>query len=596
MNNKDHSKNSNLFCSFVEIWKFDKRLFLILVMGVVIKALLPFPGIVLSGLIIDCISSGQAFSVFSHYVVVLFAIQFALVALNISLGKIKEYMFIRFSNKIDNDINQKCLSMDYEQFNDSYFQDVILLINQMVQGNNYFTNISLVFETISQIITLVGIIAIITFLNRWLLIIAFLLIAIQSFLHIVRQKYNRQFQVDTISDQRKLGYMSQLPKKIISKKDIDIFNFGKYVLEKISIFQQNMLTYNCQRIKKDGLVDVCMYLISICFQISAYILIGISVFNNQISVGEFSMGVASLINFMSASSFVASNMLNLSNGIFYINKYKMFLTFKSKFDDTTGISISELNCDNIEIEFKNVSFRYPNSTSYVLKDINLKISKGERLALVGYNGAGKTSLTLLLTRMYELTEGEILINGINIKEIRYREYLSLFSTVNQDFYLFPFSIIENIQGANTISPEDEEKIKNLCHKYGLDERINKMYKGLDTPITKELFASGVDLSGGERQKIAILRALHKNSPILVMDEPTAALDPEAEHEIYMKFSEISNGKLTVYVSHRLNSTRFCEKIAVMDEGRIKEYGSYEYLMNKKGMYYSLFETQAELYK
>ena len=263
LNNKDHSKNSNLFCSFVEIWKFDKRLFLILVMGVVIKALLPFPGIVLSGLIIDCISSGQAFSVFSHYVVVLFAIQFALVALNISLGKIKEYMFIRFSNKIDNDINQKCLSMDYEQFNDSYFQDVILLINQMVQGNNYFTNISLVFETISQIITLVGIIAIITFLNRWLLIIAFLLIAIQSFLHIVRQKYNRQFQVDTISDQRKLGYMSQLPKKIISKKDIDIFNFGKYVLEKISIFQQNMLTYNCQLIKMDGLVDVCMYLISI---------------------------------------------------------------------------------------------------------------------------------------------------------------------------------------------------------------------------------------------------------------------------------------------------------------------------------------------
>ncbi len=596
MNNNDHFHLDTLFSSFSEIWKFDKRLFLVLIIGVIIKALLPFPGIVLSGLIIDCIALGKEFSVFSNYIVILFAIQFILATLNICLAKMKEYMFIRFSNKIDNDINEKCLSMDYEQFNDSYFQDVILLINQMVLGNNYFTNISLVFETISQIITLVGIIAIITFLNRWLLIIAFLLLLIQSFLHVARQKYNRQFQVDTISDQRKLGYMSQLPKKIMSKKDIDIFDFGNYVLDKIDAFQKNMLSFNHKRIKKDCIIDVSMYLTSICFQASAYILIGISVFNEQISVGEFSMGVASLINFMSASSFVASNMLNLSNGLFYINKYKMFLTFKSKFDDASGRSTDGINLDDIEIEFKNVSFRYPNSTSYVLRDINLKIKKGERLALVGYNGAGKTSLTLLLTRMYEPTEGEILLNGINIKDIRYREYLGLFSAVNQDFYLFPFSIMENIQGSSITTADEMEKVKVLCSKYGLDERIKKMYKGLDTPITKELYASGVDLSGGERQKIAILRALYKNSPILVLDEPTDALDPEAEHEIYMKFSEISNGKLTVYVSHRLNSTRFCEKIAVMDEGRIKEYGSYDQLMRKKGIYYSLFETQAELYK
>ena len=272
------------------------------------------------------------------------------------------------------------------------------------------------------------------------------------------------------------------------------------------------------------------------------------------------------------------------------------MTFKSKFDDNSGIVLNDLNLDNIEIEFKNVSFRYPNSTSYVLKNINLKISNQEKLAIVGYNGAGKTSFTLLLTRMYEPTEGEILLNGINIQRINYREYLKLFSTVNQDFFLFPFSILENIHPCSEVSEQEKEKVMDLCRKYGIEERINRMYKGLDTPITKELFAAGVDLSGGERQKIAILRALYKNSPVLVLDEPTAALDPVAEYEIYRKFAEISDGKLTVYISHRINSTRFCDKIAVFERGEIAEYGTFDELMELKGIYYNFFETQAELYK
>ena len=596
MKGREHTQFDNLVCSFLEIWKFDRRLFLILFVNVVVKALQPFPNIILSGLIIDSITRGEAFLTFIYYIGLLFGINFFLMAVSTCLGKAKEYLFLKFNDKLNNDISKKCIAMDYEQFNDSYFQDSILLVTQMAHGNNYFTNISIVFDTFSHIIALVGIIVIMTMLNSWLLLIALTVIALQSLLHIIRQRYNRQFQIDTISEQRKLSYMSQMPKKISAKKDIDIFNLGEYVFNKIESFQKIMLDFNFRRIKKDGVIETFTYLLSVIFQISAYVLIGIKAFKGDITVGEFTMGITSLINFMSASAFVATNMLNFSNSLFYINKYKSFLTFKSKFDDNSGIVLNDLNLDNIEIEFKNVSFRYPNSTSYVLKNINLKISNQEKLAIVGYNGAGKTSFTLLLTRMYEPTEGEILLNGINIQRINYREYLKLFSTVNQDFFLFPFSILENIHPCSEASEQEKEKVMDLCRKYGIEERINRMYKGLDTPITKELFAAGVDLSGGERQKIAILRALYKNSPVLVLDEPTAALDPVAEYEIYRKFAEISDGKLTVYISHRINSTRFCDKIAVFERGEIAEYGTFDELMELKGLYYNFFETQAELYK
>lgn len=586
----------DLFCSFFEIWKFDKRLLLVLLVNVVIKALQPFPNIILLGLIIDSIIRGEDFFLFIYYIGVMFGINFFLFAVGIYLGKVKEILFLKYKDKLDNDINEKCINMDYEQFNDSYFQDTILLINQMVYGDNYFTNISTVFDIFSQIITLVGIIVIMTMLSRWLLLIALIVIVLQSWLHIMRQKYNRQFQADTIGEQRKLGYMSQIPKRIPAKKDIDMFNLGEYVLNKIESFQKNMLDFNYQRIKKDGIIEIFTYLFSVIFQVCAYVLIGIKGFNGEITVGEFSMGITSLINFMSASAFVATNMLNFGNSLFYINKYKMFLAFKSKFDDNAGIVLNDLNLDDIEIEFRNVSFRYPNSISYVLRNISLKISSKEKIGIVGYNGAGKTSFTLLLTRMYEPTEGEILLNGVNIQKINYREYLKIFSTINQDFFLFPFSILENILPSNEVSEQEKEKIIDLCKKYGMEERINRMYRGLETPITKELFASGVDLSGGERQKIAILRALYRDSRVLVLDEPTAALDPIAESEIYHKFAEISEGKLTVYISHRINSTRFCDKIAVFDEGKIIEYGTYNELMKMKGLFYKFFETQAEFYK
>ena len=594
MKSKITSRIEDFILSFKEIWKFDKRLLFILFADIIISALVPFPNIIFSGLIVNSLVDKIDFILTVFYIMLMFGISFLLKAINTYLKKSREYLFIKFTNKLNNDINNKCLNTDFEKFNDSSFQDHILLINQMSQGNNFFTNITSVFEIVSGFITLVGIILVMTMLNSWLFVIALVVIALQSVLHVIQLKYNKQYQFDTIHEQRKIGYVSRLAKAPEVKKDVDMFNMHDFIIRKIESFQKTMLSFNKGRIKVSGLIEMATYSLSMTFQLSAYILLGINVLNGVITIGEFTTGIASLLSFISASSSVSTQILDSNDGIFYIKKYESFHKLRSKFDSEYDVTIDDIDLNNIEIEFKNVSFRYPNSTSYVLKNINLVINIREKLAIVGYNGAGKTSFVLLLTRMYDPTEGAILLNGIDIRRIRYVDYLKLFSTVNQDFSLLAFSMLENIAQTENVTDEEKEKITKLFENNGMGERLKKMYKGLDTPITKTLYASGVDLSGGERQKVAIIRSLFNDAPVLVLDEPTAALDPVSEYEVYRKFSEMSEGQLAVYISHRIYSTRFCDKIAVFDNGEMKEYGTFDQLMDRKGLYYDFYQAQSEV--
>ena len=243
-------------------------------------------------------------------------------------------------------------------------------------------------------------------------------------------------------------------------------------------------------------------------------------------------------------------------------------------------------------EIRDVSFRYPGSEEYALRHINLKFRIGERLALVGMNGSGKTTLIKLLCRLYDPTEGTILLNGIDITRYSYDEYIALFSVVFQDFKIFAFSVAENV--ACTSEP-DRERVRSALRGVGLEERIDAMPHGMDTAITREYEDDGVDLSGGEGQKLAIARALYKDAPFLILDEPTAALDPLAEAEIYSRFDRMSENRTTVFISHRLSSCRFCDEIAVFDGGRIAEQGNHETLLAQNGKYAELWNAQAQYY-
>ena len=246
-----------------------------------------------------------------------------------------------------------------------------------------------------------------------------------------------------------------------------------------------------------------------------------------------------------------------------------------------------------EIEFRNVSFKYPASDTYALRHVSLKFSIGKRLAVVGKNGSGKTTFIKLLCRLYDPTEGEILLNGINIKKYDYNEYMSIFSVVFQDFKLFSFSLGQNVAACVNY---DKSRVETCLNKAGFGDRLREMPNGEVTCLYKDFDENGIEISGGEAQKIALARALYKDAPFIVLDEPTAALDPIAEYEIYSKFNEITGDKTTIFISHRLSSCRFCDDIAVFDNGQIVQCGSHDELVaDETGKYHELWYVQAQYY-
>lgn len=323
-----------------------------------------------------------------------------------------------------------------------------------------------------------------------------------------------------------------------------------------------------------------------------YIFAGLKALAGQISIGNIMKYTGSINQFMDNSSILLISAMYLKTNNQYLQFYLDFLNIEGeKYNGT--IPVEKRDDNEYEIEFRNVSFKYPGTNEYVLKNISIKLRIGQRLAIVGMNGSGKTTFIKLLCRLYDPDEGQILLNGIDIRKYDYDEYLGLFSIVFQDFNLFSFSLGQNVAAAVDF---DEARVKKALEEVGFRERLDNMPLDLATPLYKDFDEEGVEISGGEAQKIALARALYKDAPIIILDEPTAALDPIAEFEIYSRFNEIVGNKTTVYISHRLSSCRFCDEIAVFHEGRIVQKGTHEELLrDKEGKYYELWHAQAQYY-
>ena len=269
------------------------------------------------------------------------------------------------------------------------------------------------------------------------------------------------------------------------------------------------------------------------------------------------------------------------------NKYQGKLPVEKNFFCNDGEN-------DYEIEFRNVSFKYPGSDTYVLNHINTRLSIGKKQAFVGTNGAGKTTFVKLLCRLYDPTEGEILLNGIDIKKYDYEEYMSLFAFVFQDFKLFSFTLGQNIAANKNY---DRNRVEECIKKVSFYDRYLAMEEGLDTYLYQDISEKGLEISGGEAQKIALARALYKGTPMIVLDEPTAALDPFAEARVYEDFSLMVEHKTAIYISHRLSSCRFCDEITVFDSGRIVQKGTHtELVKDKTGQYFALWNAQARYYQ
>ena len=279
--------------------------------------------------------------------------------------------------------------------------------------------------------------------------------------------------------------------------------------------------------------------------------------------------------------------------LLYVNHFRTFLEIQDELplEEPTPIPLLK----PYTIEFKKVSFKYPNSERYIFKDLSFKIKAGERLAIVGINGAGKTTLVKLITRLYEPTDGEILLDGINVKNLDRAKYFDLFSVVFQDIKVLAFTVGENVAIQNR-DVLDRARVMECLEQAGIKDKIASLKHGIETPMLKGLEEEGIELSGGQNQKLALARALYKNGDIVILDEPTSALDPLAEYEIYQNFDALIGDKTAIYISHRLSSTRFCDAIAFFENGEILEYGTHEELLAKKGRYAEMFNIQAQYYQ
>lgn len=343
---------------------------------------------------------------------------------------------------------------------------------------------------------------------------------------------------------------------------------------------------------KVGAVKLADTVMSHILKFGTYMLLIDAALQGNISVGAIAMYVSSMLLMLSAISVLVLYVKMVFHNHRFLQRFFSYFDLPNEMYQGS-LTVEKRDDNEYFIEFRDVSFRYPHSDTYALRHVNLKFKIGEKLAVVGMNGSGKTTFIKLMCRLYDPTEGEILLNGVDIRKYDYDEYLSLFSIVFQDFRLFAFPLAQNVAASSTY---DAKRVERCLIRAGFGERLAAMPDGTGTYLYKDFDKGGVEISGGEAQKIALARALYKDAPFMILDEPTSALDPVSEYEVYSKFNQIAGDKTAIYISHRLASCRFCDEIAVFDHGEIIQQGTHSQLLAQEdGKYYELWHAQAQYY-
>ncbi len=373
-------------------------------------------------------------------------------------------------------------------------------------------------------------------------------------------------------------------------KDIRLFGLKHFFIKKYTDGQIEHDKLDYKASKKSYISKTATTLTSSIQLLLLYIYLIYQVINRGLTVGGLTIYMNTVNQLSSSLNSIIESYLNMSLKSLDVQDYYEFINIPKKQKNKTN-TVPVLNEDSV-IEFKGVCFRYPGSERDVIKDLNIKILLNEKLCIVGENGAGKSTFIKLLTRLYYPSKGEILLDGININDFNQYEYQKLFSPIFQDYSLFPLSLEENIKLS---CDEDEEKMTEVCEKSRIASLVKKLSKGLDTQVGKGIDPEGFEPSGGEGQRIAIARALYHERNIFLLDEPTAALDPNAEYEMYTQFHDMVKDKCAVVITHRLSAVQLADKVAVFDDGQVIEYGTHTELYSQGGKYKEMFDKQAEFY-
>ena len=596
-----HGILSYLGFMFKEQWTFEKRpvfvwLFRILSDFVVSLLGIYFPKVVLDSIGKSISSSEFLFRIAGLSVVLMISQYISFFSeQSVIIGAIR-ILNMRFYIGKD----WKTLDMDYgiamSKEGKMKIEKAHSSINRNVYVNMASYYINLV-EFLKSILGLISFSTVIVLLNPIVILVLLVTYLIDGIVSIRTQKWEIRAKEERAVVNRRLGYVLDDISNSLMAKDIKIYkmknwinaNTSKYINESTQLEQRVQRKFTSRK-----LVEVVLIFAR---NGGAYLYLIWKMFHSDMTIGDFTLYFGAITGFGQWLSQIVDRIRSLSNANYRVDDYRYLAEMKDHMRREGGAAIPNVKAP-CELRFEDVSFQYEGSEHATLNHINLRIHKGEKLAVVGNNGAGKTTLIKLACGLLEPTSGRILFNGIDIREFNRDDYYELISVSFQNVCLLPMSIAMNIGcGKSGIDNEAShyEKINNAITLSGLKEKIVSLPNGVATELVPSVVEGGINLSGGEAQKLMLARAIYKEAPLIILDEPTAALDPIAEQEMYLKYNDLTTDRTAIYISHRLSSTRFCDRIILLDHGTIAETGSHEELMKLSGKYKKLFEIQSQYY-
>lgn len=593
-----HSVFSNFAWSLKMLLKYSKAAFFITALFIPINIGLRYLEIYLPSLVVSEITNGQTLT---HSLLSIGIVMLLIMLGNIivqALGHIRNSTLGIYRYKMTALVTRKQLSMFYQTYEQKEVRDLANRASnatQMWDGVQPLTDI--VYSGFGMIENLLGYIlfgSVISFASPWLVPILTVapIVNILSVKAYNKWEYAHRSKMTDLN--QKLGHVEELPDDFAAAKDIRIYSMASWLRECYRDLSEQRAKWDRTTVKKSFLSRIADLVVILIRDGGAYALLIHMFYNGKIGIDEFVLYFAAISSFASWVGGIISCWNKANTVSLKLCDFRDFVDYPEY--DGSGIAKAADHMNTVpEIEFKNVSFRYDGAEQDTIHDLSLKIKSGEKLALVGLNGAGKTTLVKLLCGLYRPTSGEIFFNGIPLSDFKREDYYKLISPVFQEIRTAFFSLAETVSGKST-AETDLEKAETCMRQAGLGAKIDALPDGIHTKLNKKVHENGTELSGGEAQKLMLARALYKDAPLLILDEPTAALDPIAESKIYNEFNVMAKNKTSLFISHRLASTSFCDRIILLENGNITEEGTHQELMGANGTYKGLFDIQSCWYK
>lgn len=500
-------------------------------------------------------------------------------------------------NEMNKKMAEKIMNLEYSYLEDPYYLDLKERAVFAISNQDCIANLVLcVSKTFSGALSLAGLLVIIATLGPVMIVVLLAAVAVMLLLYRNMSQKLVEVMSNLIPYNRKFSYYYGLHVKKEFQKDIRLYQMSDMIRERTKSYTLEIFDHMEEMYVKQGQSFGGASIVNDAVAAICYAYVGLrtvsSRFGSQLTLGALTMYVSAAINFTTSVFSFGESIVMVMQVLSFLDPYMEFMALA---EETTPEGGTIFAGPVETVEFSHVTFTYPKAEKPVLTDISFSVSREEKISIVGLNGAGKSTLVKLLCRMYKPDSGQIRINGKNIYDYDYMSYMKEISAVFQDYRLFNFSIAENISCRS--ADADEKRIQKLVDQVGLRGKVDSLKDGIKSRFGKEYDQEGIEMSGGEGQKIAIARALYKESSMVILDEPASALDPIAEAEIYEKFNSLVEDKTAIYISHRMSSSVFCDRILIIDGGRVADFDTHEHLMQKTdSLYYKLFESQAENYR